>query len=215
MRKLLTGWRVWLSVAIAVALLGAGAGVFLVTANRATAELQDWPPLTMTYTVGLPVSCKACDDSMTQVMELVYRSRHSWTETVIEADPVVTRWGTDNFVGSYQKVEGSQYTYYDSTGAEPETEALEEGVVMQARGGLYPMPIKLMEEHFDAKATEVTTASKVCFDDVCTENAPGWQLVLEGRTVVLADDARGIPVQVGGLAITEVRVEGAQEPVDR
>lgn len=44
---------------------------------------------------------------------------------------------------------------------------------------------------------------------------PWWQLVLEGWTVVMADDARGIPVQVGDLVITEVRVQGAQEPLVR
>ncbi len=44
---------------------------------------------------------------------------------------------------------------------------------MQAQWGLYSIPIKSMEEHFGTSATEVTTASKVFFDDVCTENAPG------------------------------------------
>ena len=47
------------------------------------------------------------DSSSTQVRQLVYNSRTSWTEMVPEADPVVTRWGVFSSVDSYHKFEGT------------------------------------------------------------------------------------------------------------
>ena len=72
-------------------------------------------------------------------------------------------------------------------------------------------PLDVYKEHLGTEMTQVATTTKVCFDDDCTLNAPGW--VFEGHNIVFADDARGIPVKVGNCVVTEVNIEGAKEPV--
>lgn len=192
-----------------------GFGVFLVTADRVKAEVVDLPPLTMRYEVEIAIGGIDGLESITEVRELVHNSRDSWTETVIEADPVVHRLGTDNFVGSYRKVENGVFTQYDITSDHTSTETLEEDKVLFPQGGLWAMPIEPIEEQFDITAELVSTTKKVCFDGNCRENAPGWVMEVDGERVLVADDARGIPLDLGPVVITEVRVHGAKQAVVR
>ena len=55
----------------------------------------------------------------------------------------------------------------------------------------------------------------MCFDGNCRENAPGWVMEVDGERVLVADDARGIPLDLGPVVITEVRVHGAKQAVVR
>jgi hypothetical protein len=205
MNNLMNRWKAWLSVGMAVAVLVGGAGVFLLTHTSATADPKDWPAMTMTYS--------AADG--TQVRELSYTSQTSWIERVTEAAPVETPYGTFSDVGSYQQLEGNQYIVYDATLGETTVETLPDGVVQVPRGGFIAIPIEVIEAEYEIKRTEVTTNTKVCFDDTCTHNAPGWKLEHEGKILVFADDARSIPVQVGNFAVTELHIQGAKDPMTR
>ena len=148
---------------------------------------------------------------MTRVRRLTYTSRDSWIEEVISSDPIVTHVGTFSDIGSYQKLENGQYTTYDAVTESTEVKTVEDGIVMIPRGGLHPHPIDFLEDLFDREFPAVSTTTKVCFNDVCTDNAPGWEFREEN--MLFADDARGIPVKMGDFVVTEVRVQGEREPV--
>ena len=178
-------------------------------ANHTSQEAPDWPPLTMTYNVQFMVSGEPID----QVRKLTYNSRTSWIEEVIEADDITVRVSTFNDTGSYQKLEGHVYTTYDAITGEMLNETVGDGVTMIPRGGLRPLPIAIAERSLGKEAKQVSTETKVCFNDECTELASGWELSDGKSTVVFADDVRGIPVKIGGFVVTELRVLGAQRPV--
>ena len=76
-----------------------------------------------------------------------------------------------------------------------------------------PRSIAIIGDAYDKELTSVSTTTKVCFNDVCTENAPGWGLRERANVIVFADDARGIPVTIGDFVVTEVRVQGQKETV--
>ena len=194
----------------AVLAIAAGVTAFvLLTGDRATADLRDWPPLTMTYTIKVAVS----DTTINQTRKLTYTSRDEWFEEVIAADDIETMVGTDNDTGSYQKVENGSYITYDVTSRHTKTRPISEGVVVAPQGGLVAAPLEGYREHLGSAMTPVATTTKVCFDDECTANATGW--VFDSATgIVFADDERGIPIKVGHFAVTELRVQGAKEPVE-
>ena len=180
-------------VGVVLALIVAGVVAFALRSDTTTASAADWdwPPLTMTY----PVQWSSGGTPMTRVRRLTYTSRDSWIEEVISSDPIVTHVGTFSDIGSYQKLENGQYTTYDAVTESTEVETVEDGIVMIPRGGLHPHPIDFLEDLFDREFPAVSTTTKVCFNDVCT------------------DDARGIPVKMGDFVVTEVRVQGEREPV--
>ena len=193
-------WKAWASVGLVLA-----AGVAFLLVDSARAEPADWPALTMTY----DVTTKVNGVDIQQTRELVYASRDSWVETVIAADSYTVPQGTFSVVGSYQKVSGGQSIYYDVTTGGTRTETIEEGSVQIPRSGLLPMPLAEIEEYTSKDLTSTTTATRVCFDDECTDSAAGWEW--EEAGLVFADDARGIPVKIGDFAVTEVRVQGGKE----
>ena len=200
----------WAALAIILVVGGATIG-FLAWANQARAEPNDWPPLIMKYNVEAAVSGR----SIGEVRQLTYNSRTSWIEEVIEADDIVVSVGTFNNAGSYQKLDGRVYAEYDAITGRTSTETIPKGVVMIPRGGLMPIPIAVLESILGKPAEKVATTTKVCFDDDCTELASGWKIPDGKSTLVFADDARGIPVQIGNFVVTEVLVRGAQQPVVR
>ena len=210
MKALMGTFNRWAVLAIILVVGGATIGIFA-WANQARAEPNDWPPLIMKYNVEVMNS----GASIVQVRQLTYNSRTSWIEEVIEADDITVRVGTFNPVGSYQKLDGRVYTEYDAITGETRTETVPKGVVRIPRGGLFPIPIAVIESALGKQAEAVATSTKVCFDDDCTELASGWEISDGKSTVVFADDARGIPVKIGNFVVAEVLVRGAQQPVVR
>ena len=210
LKKIMGNLKIWAVLAVVVVVGGATIGFFAL-ANQAQAEPNDWPPLTMKYNVEVLVN----DGSVSQVRQLTYNSRTSWTEQVIEADDITVGVGTFNDVGSYQKVDGGVYTTYDVTTGETLTQAIPDGMVKIPRGGLMPSPISVVEGALGKQADQVATTTKVCFDDDCTERASGWEISNGNSTVVFADDARGIPIKIGDFVVTEVMVQGGKESVTR
>ena len=210
MQELMGKFNRWAVLAIIVVVGGATIGI-VAWANQARAEPNDWPPLIMKYNVEAAVSGR----SIGEVRQLTYNSRTSWIEEVIEADDIVVSVGTFNNAGSYQKLDGRVYAEYDAITGRTSTETIPKGVVMIPRGGFMPIPIAVLESILGKPAEKVATTTKVCFDDDCTERASGWDLSEGKSTFVFADDARGIPVQIGNFVVTEVLVRGAQQPVVR
>ena len=185
----------------------AAAGLaFMLSAARTTATSADWPALTMTYNVS--------NDNGVEERRLTYTAKNQWIEEVIQAPSVVTNVGKFSPVGSYQMADGSDYTFFNAVTGLSHTQPLEEGVAHVAQARLLPMPISKLEEYV-GRLEQVTTSSKVCFGEACQENATGWKLDDEGRISVYADDARGIPLQLGPLVIKEVRATGAKQAIVR
>ena len=207
--KVATGWEFLFSAGAVITLVVAGVGVLVLMGGPATADMEDWPPLTMTYSVKMPVNYS----SITQVRRPTYDSRTSWIEGVIQADDIEINVGTFNDMGSYQKLEDGQYITYDVTVGHTRTETVSAGIVMIPRSGLMPSPIDVLEDVYMKELASVSTLTKVCFDGVCKENAPGWELRDGNRVVVFADDDMGIPVKIGNFTVTEVRVQGSRDPV--
>ena len=210
MQELMGKFNRWAVLAIIVVVGGATIGI-LAWANQARAEPNDWPPLVMKYNVEAAVSGR----SIGEVRQLTYNSRTSWIEEVIEADDIVVSVGTFNNTGSYKKLDGRVYAEYDAITGRTSTETIPKGEVMIPRGGFMPIPIAVLESILGKPAEKVATTTKVCFDDDCTERASGWDLSEGKSTLVFADDARGIPVQIGNFVVTEVLVRGARQPVVR
>ena len=204
MNDTLKNWKAWLYTGAALTMAAIGAGAFLLVSGGAQAKAEDWPPLTMTYSVEVAVD----DGTITQVRELSYVSQDSWIELVTEAEDIETPFGTFNDAGSYQKIQNGQYIVYDVTTGETFTETIEDGVTKIPRAGISPTPLASMESVLEKQFTEVSTTTKVCFDDVCSENATGWEMREGNQAVVFADDARGIPVKIGDFTITEVQIQG-------
>ena len=211
MKELMGNLNMWAVLAVIVVVGGATIG-FLTWANQSRAEPNDWPPLIMRYNVEVGVN----DGVINQVRQLTY----------IRGPPGLRWWwrprrditvavGTFNDVGSYQQLEGRVYTTYDATTGETRTETVSDDEVRIPRGGLMPSPISVIESALGKQGEEVATTTKVCFDDDCTELAAGWKFSDGNSTVVFADDARGIPVKIGDFVVTEVLVQGGQEPVVR
>ncbi len=210
MQELMGKFNRWAVLAIILVVGGAAIGI-VAWANQARAEPNDWPPLVMKYNIEAAVSSR----SIGEVRQLTYDSRTSWIEEVIEADNIVVSVGTFNNTGSYQKLDGRVYAEYDAITGRTSTEAIPKGVVMIPWGGFMPIPIAVLESILGKPAEKVATTTKVCFDDDCTEFASGWKIPDGKSTFVFADDARGIPVQIGNFVVTEVLVRGAQQPVVR
>ena len=179
------------------------AAAFLLITVQASEEKTDWPSLTMTYEVT--------NQGNLETRRLTYISRDSWTEEVTAANPVETTWGTFSAIGSYQMVEHGQYITYDSVTDSTESEEVSEGVIMIPRLRLTPFPIAVIKENYDQELTKVPTTTKVCFLEECQENAQGWRLVDNGMEYIYADDARGIPLKIGGFVVREVQVSGSRE----
>ena len=207
--KAMTRWTVLVPISTLLAIAVGVTAFFLLTGDRATADLQDWPSLTMTYAIEAPVN----DTTIDQTRRLTYTSRNEWTEEVIAADDIQTIVSTVNDTGSYQKVANGSYITYDASSDHTTTETISEGVIVVPQGGLVAAPLNMYKEHFETEMLQVATTTKVCFDDNCTLNAQGW--TFEGDNIVFADDARGIPVQIGDFVVTEVRIQGAKEPVNQ
>ena len=209
MHKTLTHWRTLIFLGAAFGLVAVGVVAFVLRSNATAASTTDWPPLTMTYQTDFVVN----GSTYNETRMLTYNSRNSWEEKVITAEPFEVRGGVFSTVGSYQRLEKDQYTNYGAASGSTDVEEVEEGSLMIPRGWLVPAPIEGLEDFLNNELTPVRTTTRVCFENVCTENAPGWEFRYKDVGVVYADDARGIPVKVGNnfFEVTEVWVQGERK----
>ena len=205
--RMILRWTPLRFVVAVLALVAVGVGTFVLSGDQTKTSVTDWPPLTMTY----PSEWYKGGRTMTTTYRLTYNSRTSWIQEVIAAEPIETHVGTFSDVGSYRELENGRYTTYHAVTESTEVEEVPDDILMIPRGGLHPHSIRFLEDLFGKELTAVSTETRVCFYDVCTDNAPGWEF-REGN-MVFADDARGIPVKMGRLVVTEVRVQGEREPV--
>ena len=209
MQRFANRWTLLSFILTGGALVPIGIAIFTLKGHSATADVSAWPPLTMTYIVEVSVN----DLSVRQVRRLTYESTSSWIEEVVEADDVVLEIGSFNATGSYQKVDGDQYTSFDISRGEKQTETIPEDVLRIPRAGFDPVPIGVIERALDKSLTKVQTKTRVCFNDECTDNAPGWKLEEDRSVAVFADDARGIPVRIASFVVAELRVHDERVPL--
>lgn len=218
MIRLSPGKQITLYGFLMIGVIGIVASLFFMIRDQAAAENSDWPPLTMIYEVAGPTRTEGDGppQASTEVHRLEYQSKNEWIDTVIEAQPVETRYGIFSNVGSFQRLSGGEYTSFSSITNSADTEKVKDGVTMIPRGGLAPFPIQMIEDAYDIELTRVATNSKVCFHDQCEENADGLLLADNGRELVFVDDARGIPLKIGDyLVVKEVQIHDVKHEVNR
>ena len=197
----------FLAAGLVLAVMAVAGGAIFVTSNLVTAERSDWPNLTMRYSKAKSIN----NQPINRNYLFTYNPYSDWKEEVISGDPIRTEMGTFSLVGSYQQLQGRTFTEFNSIFGSTETETIPEGVTMLPSLALTPMKISVVEDAYNQRAASVTTSARVCFQETCTDNAPGWKLVLEGTTVVFANDARGIPIQVGDFFVDEILVSAPAE----
>ncbi len=211
MHQKLTHWKTLVFLGAAFGLVAVGVVAFVLRSDATAANTTDWPLLTMTYQTQHMVT----GSTYNETRRLTYNSRNSWVEKVIAADPFEVRQGVFSTVGSYRKLENGQFTHYDAASGSTDVEETERDSLTIPRAWLFANPIEGQEDFLGRELTPVTTRTMVCFEDVCTDNAPGWEFRYKDVVVVYADDARGIPVKVvdNFFEVTEVRVQGEREVV--
>ena len=179
-------------------------------------DAPTWPVRVMSYdTTGkfFVIADNEAEEA-TKTRRLEYFSDAAWTATVTAAPDMVTRYGTFSDVGSYQRIADGVHTAYDAVTGETTTMTLSDDKTMVVTSSLVPSPLADLREAVASNPFKVTTAATVCFNAVCETAAEGWAFdVGNGVTDIYADDARGIPLLVGNLVVTELRIQGAREPV--
>ena len=187
--------------------------VLLVTKFFATAASPDWPPFVMIYQIeggGVTVGTGPIQTGQ-EVHRLDYRSKTEWTDTVIEAPEIETSFGTFSTVGSYRHLDGRTLSEFDPLENSFLSRTIPEGVRMVPGAALIPRPIEVLKAA-GAEYAQVVTSAKVCFRDVCKQNAGGLMYVDNGQERVFANDSRGIPLKVGDsfFTVLELRIEDEQ-----
>ena len=169
----------------------------------------DWPPLTMYYEM---TSTMGDVEEGTLKYRLSYHSKDHWREDIIAAPPLVSPVGTFVLQGRYEIVRDGLLVQYDPNSDEVYTAVLEGRTVpMPGLGNISPMPLERLKRIYGREPVAVDTDTRVCFRDVCEEDARGWSFDLKQQHVY-ADDLRGIPIRLDTLDITEVLVNDVQEP---
>ena len=169
----------------------------------------DWLPLTMYYEMTATM-----DDGEegTLKYKLSYHSRDHWREDIIAAPPVVSPVGTFVWQGRYEIVRDGLLVQYDPNSDDVYTAVLEGGKVPRhGIGHISPMPLERLKRIYGREPVAVETDTRVCFRDVCQDNARGWSFDLKQQHVY-ADDLRGIPIRLDRMDITEVLVNDVQHP---
>ena len=187
-----------------------GLGLLIMNFVQMRNELVEWPPLTMYYSQEIHEG----HSRILSRMRLSHNSPENWTQEVIKGRVYETRWGTFDETGSYISLEGRTFSSYDATTGDYETETVPEGTRMAPRGGLWPVQVSVFHRLFGKRPEAVTTQSRVCFRGDCTDNAPGWKYAVGRQTFIIADDARGIPIQRNNFVIDEILVHADQEPLN-
>ncbi len=131
-----------------------------------------------------------------EVHRLEYRSKTDWVDTVIEASPIVQviPEGVYDPVGSYQRVDGTQFTEFDASTNDGFQEVMEPKTIFLPHRALRPYYLR----DLDQSPSRVDTLSKVCYGDDCEENVQGLLYVLSSGERVFLDDPRwDIPLRAG------------------
>ena len=207
------------SLVIVFALLIAGGATGLVSYQAFfQEEVIAWPAFTMEYTTSSH-SARVGDTSVpvTTDYRLTYTAHDNWREDITASPPVTTRLGTFSRTGSYQQVMGNQLTNYEAGFDHTTTETIPEGSRQLPHSNFNPRGLESLEDdqHFQQAAVPTETNVRVCFDDVCQDNAPGWKFTLGDQVYVYTDDERGIPLTFSGMTVTELRVTGARQAFER
>ena len=200
--------------AILLCLVAATGSLLFWAMAQGDTPTAEWPALTMSYETTRTYSGET--EPSTLKRQLEYSGLNNWKTTVIEAPTIDRASGSFTQLGSYVEVRNGQITTYDSVTGELETEPLEEGDYYLPVSRMVPIDFSKIQEAHAAPPIERTTDTKVCFDEECDDNATGWVFVQEdGSEFVYADDARGIPLALPGVTITEVLVTGGKESIQR
>ena len=183
--------------------------IFLRVNSDETAEIGYWPPLTMVYETNGPVYNGV---QIREVHRLEYRSITEWTDTVIESDSIESRaMGTVDTVGSYERVNGTKIESYDSID-DGLSVSDTEGSILVPSGFLVPIHISELKKVHDLIPT--TTASKVCYQDDCEQDAGGLAYTSPGGMEwIIANESRwGIPLKAGDVFfVREVVIDSTRE----
>lgn len=177
-----------------------------------------WPAFTMEYSTSSH-SAQVGDTSvpLTTDYRLTYTSHNNWREDIIASTPVNTKWGTFSKAGSYQQVQGGQVTNYDAAFDHITVETIPGNSRHLPHINFIPIGLEKLEKnnYFQQEAEEIVTGVRVCFNDVCQDNALGWKFTVGGQEYVYADDKRGIPLTFSGMTVTELRVADAKQAFER
>ena len=177
-----------------------------------------WPEFTMKYSNSAQ-TVRVGPEQVNLVLNynLTYRSSNNWREDITAATPVDTQWGTFSPAGSYTEVNGDQLTTYDAAFDHTMVEIIPDDTTQIPHANFYPHGMEKLESqnYYGQEAEEAPTGVKVCFDEVCEDNATGWKFTVETQELLFADDERGIPLTFSGMMVTELRVSGAQQPFER
>ncbi len=169
----------------------------------------DWPPLTMYYEM---TATMGDGEEGTLKYKLSYHSKDHWREDIIAAPPLVSPGGAFILQGMYEEVRDGLLVQYDPNSEEVYTAVLEIGTgPMPGMGNVSPMPLERLKRIYAREPVAVDTGTRVCFRDVCEEDARGWSFDLKQQHVY-ADDLRGVPIRLDRLDITEVLVNDVRQP---
>ena len=182
-----------------------------------SATPAEWPTLSMKYQIsGTFYSISdAPAETATKEILLEYRGVNDWKSTITNAPTITDGTLEFNETGSYMEVKDGYFNEYDATGGGTRSEALEEGQLMAPTLRMYPIPFDAMTERYDGEPVQKTVDVTVCLLDECEDSVQGWAFADGEEEYVYVDDARGIPVVIPGIEITEVRVTGERQPVVR
>ena len=206
-----------IGAALVIIVLVVALGVSVMALRPLRSGLAEWPPFTMIYQApGAAVSVGNKPFRVIEVRRLEYQSKTEWTETVIEATPIETSYGTFSDVGSYRELSGGVFKEFDAVTDSTRTDTVEAGVTRIPNSYLRPIPLQHYKESEGVTVSYTTTDATVCFEgDDCTENAMGIAFTKDGRTGVYADDSRGIPLKMGDdFIVRELRIDDERSPFD-
>ncbi|MYC31148.1 MAG: hypothetical protein F4X65_13840 [Chloroflexi bacterium] len=203
--------------AVALFALAVASALILWGPVSGSATPAEWPALSMKYQVSGKFYAVGDTepDTVTKEILVEYRGINDWKRSVVTA-PTITD-GTLQFseTGSYTEVKDGVMTDYDATGGGTSAETLTEDQLIAPELRLYPLPFDAIEQRYDGEPVQRSVDVTVCFDDQCETSVQGWVFTEDEEEYIYVDDARGIPIALPGMTITEVRVTGARQPVDR
>jgi hypothetical protein len=177
---------------------------------RSRKEASEWPPFTMVYELAqgqaVMVGNRQVDPWQMRRMEFV--SPTKWKVTVLESASIETSVGAFSQTGSYQMLDGRQFTEFDAATNSYHEETVDRAV--RRIPTAFPAPFQMLGLEMEGLTpTRVVTTATVCFQEDCRENATGLLFIKDnGQEYLFANDSRGIPLRIGtGFRVKELRVE--------
>ena len=196
-----------------VLMLGAVAALWTVSAQG---SMEDWPPLTIRYSITGQFYAIGDEKAPVATKELLvtYRGLNDWRREIVAAPTVDAGNHSFSEVGSYIEVKNGTVTDYDAVASYTEVEDLEADTYMTPEMRLAPLPFEKMVEKYNGDPVKVSTDVRLCWRAECEEKAQGWSFTIGDKAYVYVEDKRGIPLVIPGLDITEVIIDGEPEPVE-